>query len=129
MFNTGVRDDTVTEDDVACLVELDERRYSRREVLALRFLDLFALDIRLIHAGIGANKTVMCFGNQNSAVHFDNATRLLQHDLDMARIFPPLLRETLRQLRISHRRANFQNLGVANLRDFQNAALQRLNRL
>jgi alkylhydroperoxidase family enzyme len=43
------KDDTVTEDDVACLVELDERRYSRREVLALRFLDLFALD----HHAIG----------------------------------------------------------------------------
>src|SRR5215813_5291607 len=54
---------------------------------------LFAFDIRLIYAGISANKTVMRFGNEDPTVHFDDAARLLQHNLDMARIFPPLLRE------------------------------------
>lgn len=43
------KDASLTEEDVACLVELDERRYSRPELLALRFLDLFALD----HHAIG----------------------------------------------------------------------------
>ena len=38
------KDDSLTEDDVACLIEPDESRYTRREVLALRFLDRFALD-------------------------------------------------------------------------------------
>lgn len=38
------KDDSLTEDDVACLVEPDETRYTRREVLALRFIDRFALD-------------------------------------------------------------------------------------
>ena len=39
------------------------------------------------------------FGNQDATVHFDDAARLLQHDLDMPRIFAPLLRETVRQRR------------------------------
>jgi hypothetical protein len=60
---------------------------------------LCALDIRLIDAGIGTNKAVMRFGNKNPTVHFDNAARLLQHDLDMARIFPPLPRETFSERR------------------------------
>ncbi len=38
------KDDSLTEDDVACLIQPDETRYTRREVLALRFLDRFALD-------------------------------------------------------------------------------------
>lgn len=38
------KDDSLTEDDVACLVEPDETKYTRREVLALRFIDRFALD-------------------------------------------------------------------------------------
>jgi alkylhydroperoxidase family enzyme len=43
------KEGSVTEEDVACLVEADERRYDRREVLALRFLDLLSLD----HHAIG----------------------------------------------------------------------------
>jgi alkylhydroperoxidase family enzyme len=38
------KDESITEDDVACLVDVDEGRYDRREALALRFLDLFATD-------------------------------------------------------------------------------------
>jgi alkylhydroperoxidase family enzyme len=43
------KEESVTEDDIACLMDLDPERYSRREYLALRFLDLFALD----HHAIG----------------------------------------------------------------------------
>jgi alkylhydroperoxidase family enzyme len=43
------KDDSITADDVACLVDPDKTTYSRRELLALRFLDLFALD----HHAIG----------------------------------------------------------------------------
>jgi alkylhydroperoxidase family enzyme len=43
------KDDSVSEEDVACLIDIDERRYTRREVLALRFADLFATD----HHAIG----------------------------------------------------------------------------
>lgn len=43
------KDESVSEEDVACLAQLDEGRYSRREYLALQFLDLFALD----HHAIG----------------------------------------------------------------------------
>ena len=38
------KDESVTEDDVACLVELDRSRFTEREYRALRFLELFATD-------------------------------------------------------------------------------------
>jgi alkylhydroperoxidase family enzyme len=38
------KDDSISEDDVACLADLDERQYTRPELLALRFLDQFAQD-------------------------------------------------------------------------------------
>ena len=48
---------------------------------------LFALDIRLIHPSIGADKAVIRFGDEHPAVHPDNASRLPQHHLDVAWIF------------------------------------------
>jgi len=42
------KEDSVAEADVACLVELDEQRYSTAEVAALRFLDLLATDYHAI---------------------------------------------------------------------------------
>ena len=38
------KDDTVTEDQVACLVDPDPFVFSPREVIALRFMDLLATD-------------------------------------------------------------------------------------
>jgi alkylhydroperoxidase family enzyme len=38
------KDETVTDDQVACLVDPDPSVFSRREVLALQFLDLLATD-------------------------------------------------------------------------------------
>ena len=38
------KDETVTEDQVACLVDPDPSVFSRREVLALQFLDVLATD-------------------------------------------------------------------------------------
>jgi hypothetical protein len=39
------KDDSITEEDVACLIEPNEDRYSHREILALRFFDRFALGV------------------------------------------------------------------------------------
>ena len=38
------KDDSVSEQDVACLVTPSEAHYTKQETLALRFLDLFATD-------------------------------------------------------------------------------------
>jgi alkylhydroperoxidase family enzyme len=43
------KEGSVDEADVACLVSPDEAHYSRREVLALRFLDTFATDHHAIN--------------------------------------------------------------------------------
>ena len=44
------KEDSVAEEDVACLAAVDEGRYSRREVLAIRFFDLFSTDHHAITA-------------------------------------------------------------------------------
>jgi alkylhydroperoxidase family enzyme len=38
------KDDTITEDDVACLIELDPANFTTREYRALRFFEMFAND-------------------------------------------------------------------------------------
>jgi len=38
------KDDTITEDDVACLIELDPANFTAREYRALRFFEMFAND-------------------------------------------------------------------------------------
>lgn len=38
------KDDSITEDDVACLIELDPANFSTREYRALRFFEMFAND-------------------------------------------------------------------------------------
>jgi hypothetical protein len=43
-YSVSRTEDSVTEDQVACLVDPQEGTYGRREVLALRFLDRFATD-------------------------------------------------------------------------------------
>jgi len=60
------KEDAVAEADVACLVELDEQRYSAAEIAALRFLDLLATDyqavdddtIRTLHQVFSAEEIV-----------------------------------------------------------------------
>lgn len=42
------KEDSVTEADVACLIELNDQRYSNAEIAALRFLDLLATDYHAI---------------------------------------------------------------------------------
>src|SRR5207249_10180317 len=48
----------------------------------------------MIHAGVGANKTMMCLGNQN-AIAAKNAARLLQNNFDRSRVFFQVRRELL----------------------------------
>ncbi|MHB8463971.1 MAG: carboxymuconolactone decarboxylase family protein [Acidimicrobiales bacterium] len=44
------KDDSVTEDDVACLIDPDPDRFTPREVAALRFFDMLAFDHMSINA-------------------------------------------------------------------------------
>jgi alkylhydroperoxidase family enzyme len=89
------KEETVSEQDVACLDDPDEGRYTRREVLALRFLDLFATDHHAItddtFAQLGQEFTTeqvvelgwLCA--QSLGVH------RLMHTLDVLGTEPPVL--------------------------------------
>ena len=48
--------------------------------------DIFAGNVRMVDAGIGAHETVACFGNQHM-IAANDAPRLLQDDFDGAGIF------------------------------------------
>jgi alkylhydroperoxidase family enzyme len=45
------KDDSITEDDVACLIELDPANFTAREYRALRFFEMFANDHHSIDDG------------------------------------------------------------------------------
>src|SRR5437773_992831 len=78
----------------------------------------------MIHAGVGANKTMMCLGNQN-ATAAKNAARLLQNNFDRSRVSFQVRRELLRFPRRFDRAQRHHaalRLGNNFLRDGENVA-------
>lgn len=90
------KEETVDAADVACLVSPDETRYSRREVLALRFLDTFATDHHAVDDATYRELTEEFTAEEIVEVGWLCAQSLgvhrLMHTLDVLGDRPPVVR-------------------------------------